>query len=122
MLNIETVKEAAKAKYNKTLETLKECEGFEKDVSFVDGSDIFFRIKKYEECIELLHKFAKGRKYKLSHYYYNGSYNLAITYNFGTFDVVFYCNEPEKAIESLGGGKCRTVIKTTENKQIICDL
>lgn len=56
------------------------------------------------------------------HYYYSGSHNLAIGYDFGTFSIALFCNEPEKAIKILGKGKCRTVIKTTEERKIVCDL
>lgn len=120
MFNIEKRKEKAKKEYTKTLDVLKECEGFEEYVVHINNEYIFFKTMTYNKCIELLHKFAKGRKYKLSHYYYNESHQLAITYGFVNFCIVLLCNEPEKAIEILGGGKCRTVIKTIEEKKVVC--
>jgi hypothetical protein len=122
-MNIQEELIKLKDRYEKNIVTLNECTDFEKEVSFVADTSIFFEPKStWDDCKKLLSSIAKTKgKYQLEAYYMNYT-DLAIRYQFTNFQAILFCKEVDVALKSLGNGKCKVVDRVTTEKSIICDI
>lgn len=81
-------------------------------VSFISPSLIktnifFYRDVSFEEIWKKIRNKCDN-KYKLKDYYMSQG-DLAIRYEIGDYDYVFFSSEPEEALKKVSGGKCKII-------------
>ncbi len=124
-MNIEELIAFEKRKFDRSVETLNQCNGLEDLLSHVTHKTIFCKdVATFYECMTVLHRVSdKHGKYTLSHYYTHGSSGLAICYRFEAgFELMLYCTDGESALEVVSGGRCKFVEKTEVKKSVVCDI
>jgi hypothetical protein len=123
-MNIEKEIEEAKIVYETTLKTIECTRGFEAKVSFISHNFIYMGHYHLDGMLFELHNIKEILgNYKLEGYEIGGT-SLVVRYCFENPNVivVFYCVEPEKALDKVSNGKCRIQTKSGTTKRVVCDL
>lgn len=98
--------------------------GLIEHVRFISGTDVFLLGDTPQEVRRSFRKFF-GVTEKLEVYYMNmdGS-KLAVTYNYGKWNVIFYFSNAEEMLRKVSKGKCKIVEQETQKteKTIMCEV
>ena len=126
MFNIQEQREQIKSRYVLNLELLEKTSGIEDLVSFIQWPHVYLNsnnFNKYKKTLQRLRE--KYGRYILERYYISATgVSLALNYDFPESNIKFvlYCNEPERALDAVGKGKCSISSKSIIEKTIVCDL